>query len=99
MNPNTDTTPQVWGNASGGYADELRLMSSPATDGANGTYINLRAHGGSLDFENTRVRRPNQHTNNTAPKSRKGSVHRQTYKCTVVKRWLVFAMEATFYPM
>lgn len=49
---------QVWGNASGGYADELRLKSSPATDDGNGTYINLRAHGGSLDFENTKVSQP-----------------------------------------
>lgn len=48
----------MWGNASGGYADELRLKSSPADEeGGNGTYINLRAHGGSLDFENTRVSR------------------------------------------
>eukprot|EP00903_Cladosiphon_okamuranus_P020616 g18926.t1 len=46
---------KVWGAASGGYADELRLKSSPATATANATYINLRAHGGSLDFENTKV--------------------------------------------
>lgn len=46
----------MWGNASGGYADELRLKSTPPTDGGeNGTYINLRAHGGSLDFEHTKV--------------------------------------------
>lgn len=45
----------MWGNASGGYADELRLMSSPAVGTGNATYVNLRAHGGSLDFENTKV--------------------------------------------
>ncbi|CAN0067101.1 unnamed protein product [Ectocarpus sp. 6 AP-2014] len=49
-------TLKVWGNGSGGYADELRLKSTPPTeDGGNGTYINLRAHGGSLDFEHTKV--------------------------------------------
>ncbi|CAN0390933.1 unnamed protein product, partial [Ectocarpus fasciculatus] len=49
-------TLKVWGNASGGYADELRLKSTPPTDDdENGTYINLRAHGGSLDFEHTKV--------------------------------------------
>ncbi|CAM9370594.1 unnamed protein product, partial [Hapterophycus canaliculatus] len=48
-------TLKVWGNASGGYADELRLKSTPAVGGMNATYINLRAHGGSLDFENTKV--------------------------------------------
>lgn len=47
---------QVWGNESDGQCDELRLKSTPATDSENGTYINLRAHGGSLDFENTKVR-------------------------------------------
>lgn len=45
----------MWGSASGGVADELRLKSAPATDGENATVINLRAHGGSLDFENTKV--------------------------------------------
>eukprot|EP00752_Nemacystus_decipiens_P012441 g11022.t1 len=49
-------TLKVWGSESGGMADELRLKSSPPTDeDGNGTYINLRAHGGSLDFENTKV--------------------------------------------
>ena len=33
----------------GGDADELRLLSN------NDTFINLRAHGGSLNFDNTRV--------------------------------------------
>lgn len=40
----------MWGNASDGDCDELRLMST------NETFINLRGHGGSLDFENTKVR-------------------------------------------
>ena len=40
---------QVYGTAAGGYADELRLLST------NETYINLRAHGGSLDFVSTKV--------------------------------------------
>lgn len=49
--------PQVWGNASGGLCDELRLKSVPATADTNASHINLRAHGGSLDFENTKVRK------------------------------------------
>ena len=40
---------QVYGNGSGGDADELRLLST------NETFINLRAHGGNLDFVNTSV--------------------------------------------
>eukprot|EP00904_Undaria_pinnatifida_P008377 jgi/Undpi1/466/HiC_scaffold_1.g00462.m1 len=48
-------TLKVWGNASGGLCDELRLKSVPATATTNASHINLRAHGGSLDFENTRV--------------------------------------------
>ncbi|CAM9596047.1 unnamed protein product, partial [Sphacelaria rigidula] len=40
---------QVWGSASGGQVDELRLESTDAT------YINLRAYGGNLDFEHTKV--------------------------------------------
>lgn len=39
----------MWGNASGGACDELRLKS------VNGSFLNLRAHGGNLDFENTKV--------------------------------------------
>ena len=47
----------MWGSESNGMADELRLKSSPPTEeDGNGTYVNLRAHGGSLDFENTKVR-------------------------------------------
>lgn len=66
--PLTQTCPrsrsrQVWGTESGGYADELRLKSSPPTDeDGNGTYINLRAHGGSLDFENTKVKETETNT-------------------------------------
>lgn len=51
---------QVWGTASGGYCDELRLKSntidtidSSVSNSSN--FINLRAHGGSFDFENTKV--------------------------------------------
>ncbi|CAN0529008.1 unnamed protein product, partial [Scytosiphon promiscuus] len=40
---------QVYGTAAGGDVDELRLLST------NETYINLRAHGGSLDFMSTKV--------------------------------------------
>lgn len=39
----------MYGNGSGGDADELRLLST------NETFINLRAHGGNLDFVNTSV--------------------------------------------
>eukprot|EP00752_Nemacystus_decipiens_P007150 g6403.t1 len=42
-------TLQVYGSGSGGDADELRLLST------NETFINLRAHGGNLDFVNTSV--------------------------------------------
>lgn len=42
-------TLKVWGSDSDGLADELRLKST------SDTFINLRAHGGSLDFENTKV--------------------------------------------
>ncbi|CAN0451148.1 unnamed protein product, partial [Ectocarpus sp. 12 AP-2014] len=37
-------TLKVYGSEAGGDADELRLLST------NETFINLRAHGGSLDF-------------------------------------------------
>ena len=40
---------QVHGTLAGGDADELRLLST------NDTFINLRAHGGSLDFLSTKV--------------------------------------------
>lgn len=40
---------QVHGTSAGGDADELRLLST------NGTYINLRGYGGSLDFVSTKV--------------------------------------------
>ena len=40
---------QVHGKSVGGDADELRLLSTSKT------YINLRAHGGSLDFVSTKV--------------------------------------------
>lgn len=40
---------QVYGTPAAGDADELRLLS------INGTYINLRAYGGSLDFLSTKV--------------------------------------------
>ena len=40
---------QVHGSSSGGDADELRLLST------NDTFINLRAHGGNLDFLSTKV--------------------------------------------
>ncbi|CAN0493483.1 unnamed protein product, partial [Hapterophycus canaliculatus] len=42
-------TTQVYGSDAGGDADELRLLST------NETFINLRAHGGSLDFVGTKV--------------------------------------------
>ena len=42
---------QVHGTSAGGDADELRLLST------SDTFINLRAHGGSLDFLRTKVRR------------------------------------------
>ena len=42
---------QVYGTSAGGDADELRLLST-----AEG-FINLRAHGGSLDFMGTKVKR------------------------------------------
>ncbi|CAM9125414.1 unnamed protein product, partial [Laminaria digitata] len=41
---------QVHGTSAGGDADELRLLST------SNTYINLRAHGGSLDFLSTKIR-------------------------------------------
>ena len=41
---------QVYGASAGGGADELRLKST------NDTFINLRAHGGSLDFVGTKVK-------------------------------------------
>ena len=41
---------QVHGSAAGGDADELRLLST------SDVFINLRAHGGSLDFLSTKVR-------------------------------------------
>ena len=48
-----NTTPinrvQVHGSSAGGDTDELRLLST------SDTFINLRAHGGSLDFLNTKV--------------------------------------------
>lgn len=47
---------QVWGPDSGGDVTELRLKSTPATDDADATVVNLRAYGGSLDFENTKVK-------------------------------------------
>ena len=40
---------QVHGTPVGGDADELRLLST------SDTFINLRAHGGSLDFLSTKV--------------------------------------------
>ena len=40
---------QVRGSAAGGDANELRLLST------SDTFINLRAHGGSLDFLSTKV--------------------------------------------
>lgn len=43
------TLDQVYGTDEGGDADELRLLST------SDTYINLRAHGGSLDFVGTKV--------------------------------------------
>lgn len=46
---------QVWGSESGGKIDELRLKSDPAVGVHPAFFINLRAHGGSLDFENTKV--------------------------------------------
>eukprot|EP00904_Undaria_pinnatifida_P009115 jgi/Undpi1/5333/HiC_scaffold_2.g00614.m1 len=42
-------TLQVHGTSAGGDADELRLLST------SDTFINLRAHGGSLDFLSTKV--------------------------------------------
>ncbi|CAN0261394.1 unnamed protein product, partial [Ectocarpus sp. 4 AP-2014] len=42
-------TLEVYGSEAGGDADELRLLST------NETFINLRAHGGSLDFVSTKV--------------------------------------------
>eukprot|EP00904_Undaria_pinnatifida_P005816 jgi/Undpi1/2364/HiC_scaffold_13.g05747.m1 len=42
-------TLQVHGSSVGGDADELRLLSTSST------FINLRAHGGSLDFLSTKV--------------------------------------------
>ncbi|CAN0090334.1 unnamed protein product, partial [Ectocarpus sp. 13 AM-2016] len=42
-------TLKVYGSEAGGDADELRLLST------NETFINLRAHGGSLDFVSTKV--------------------------------------------
>lgn len=39
----------MYGTEAGGDADELRLLST------NETFINLRAHGGSLDFVSTKV--------------------------------------------
>ena len=40
---------QVYGSSAGGDANELRLMST------SDKYINVRAHGGSLDFVSTKV--------------------------------------------
>ncbi|CAN0576155.1 unnamed protein product, partial [Laminaria digitata] len=40
---------QVHGSSAGGDADELRLLSTADT------FINLRAHGGNLDFLSTKV--------------------------------------------
>ena len=40
---------QVHGKSAGGKADELRLLSTSKD------FINLRAHGGSLDFVSTKV--------------------------------------------
>ncbi|CAN0302315.1 unnamed protein product, partial [Laminaria digitata] len=42
-------TLKVHGSSAGGDADELRLLST------SDTFINLRAHGGSLDFLSTKV--------------------------------------------
>ncbi|CAM9816491.1 unnamed protein product [Ectocarpus sp. 6 AP-2014] len=42
-------TLKVYGSEAGGDADELRLLSTSET------FINLRAHGGSLDFVSTKV--------------------------------------------
>ena len=42
---------QVHGASAGGDADELRLLST------KDTFINLRAHGGSLDFLSTKVKK------------------------------------------
>eukprot|EP00904_Undaria_pinnatifida_P005755 jgi/Undpi1/2309/HiC_scaffold_13.g05693.m1 len=42
-------TLQVYGSSAGGDANELRLMST------SDKYINVRAHGGSLDFVSTKV--------------------------------------------
>ncbi|CAN0159350.1 unnamed protein product [Scytosiphon promiscuus] len=42
-------TLKVYGSDAGGDADELRLLST------DDTFINLRAHGGSLDFVSTKV--------------------------------------------
>ncbi|CAN0537491.1 unnamed protein product, partial [Laminaria digitata] len=42
-------TLQVHGSSAGGDADELRLLSTADT------FINLRAHGGNLDFLSTKV--------------------------------------------
>ncbi|CAN0069050.1 unnamed protein product, partial [Laminaria digitata] len=44
-----DITLQVHGKSAGGNADELRLLSTSKD------FINLRAHGGSLDFVSTKV--------------------------------------------
>lgn len=41
--------PQVHGKKGGGDADELRLLSTKKK------YINLRGHGGNLDFVHTKV--------------------------------------------
>eukprot|EP00903_Cladosiphon_okamuranus_P005917 g5848.t3 len=43
-------TLMVYGTEAGGDADELRLLST------NETFVNLRAHGGNLDFANSKVR-------------------------------------------
>ena len=40
---------QVYGKSAGGDANELRLKST------SDKYINVRAHGGSLDFVSTKV--------------------------------------------
>ena len=40
---------EVHGTSAGGDADELRLLTT------SDTFINLRAHGGSLDFLATKV--------------------------------------------
>lgn len=47
---------QIHGTDRGGDCDELRLLSD------NTTYINLRAHGGSLSFLGTKVQHYHQHT-------------------------------------